>query len=132
MRILVISDTHIPVAAKDLPEVIKQEAKRSDYCFHAGDFVSLSVFEKISNLTKVYGVSGNMDSEEVRHKLPEKLTVNLGGIKFALIHGRGAPSQLIYYINKTFLLDKKRCMIQSSLEEGLLVLQQQYILLVII
>jgi hypothetical protein len=102
MRILVISDTHIPVAADNLPSLIKEEAKKSDCCLHAGDFISWQAFEEISSLTKTHAVSGNMDTLQIREKLPEKLIIELEKVKVALIHGRGAPSNLIYYINKEF------------------------------
>jgi len=102
MRVLVISDTHIPIASDSLPSLIKEEAKKSDCCIHTGDFISLKVFKEISDLTVVYAVSGNMDTPEVRKELPHKLIVELEEIKLGIIHGRGAPSNLIHYINKEF------------------------------
>lgn len=68
MRILVISDTHIPVITDTLPSIIETEVKKSDCCFHAGDWISLEVFEKLSGQIKTYAVSGNMDDENVKKK----------------------------------------------------------------
>ncbi|MBU0693416.1 MAG: metallophosphoesterase [Candidatus Omnitrophica bacterium] len=102
MRVLVISDTHIHNAGKELPTILKKEAKKSDCCIHAGDFISYEVFKAISAWTKTYGVCGNMDDTEVKEKLPSKEIIKLGEIKLGLIHGQAAPSDLIYYINKKF------------------------------
>jgi putative phosphoesterase len=107
VRVLVISDTHIPVAAKELPSVINEEAKKSDYCLHAGDLINNTVFQILSNLTKTYAVQGNMDNFDIKGKLPEKEIITIGEVKLGLIHGRGAPSSLINYINEKFSKDLK-------------------------
>ena len=102
MRVLVISDTHIPVTAKKLPSIIKEEAEKSDYCLHAGDFISYKIFTMLSDWTKTYGVCGNMDEFQIREKLPLKQIIQLDEIKLGLIHGRGVPSGLLPYIKNEF------------------------------
>lgn len=102
LRILVISDTHIPVAAEKLPAVVEEEAKHSDYCLHAGDFISPAVVEQISTWTKFYGVYGNMDDSQVKGKLPHKQVIEFEGIKLGLIHGRGGPQACWDYIRDEF------------------------------
>jgi len=102
MRILVISDTHIPIAANSLPSIIEEEAKKSDCCLHAGDLVSYSVFATLAGLTKTYAVCGNMDQEKVKHQIPQQQVLNLEGIRLALIHGSGHPANLISYIQDEF------------------------------
>jgi hypothetical protein len=102
MRILVISDTHIPTESEKLPVVIEQEARKCDCCLHCGDFVSYSVFESLSKLTKTYGVCGNMDEEEVRDKLPLKSIIKLDDVTLGLIHGRGNPANILNYIRSEF------------------------------
>lgn len=101
-RVLVVSDTHIPVAASTLPSQILKEAEQSDLCLHAGDLIDYGVFTQLSKLTNVYAVCGNMDTEEVRRKLPPQQIVEIEGIKIALIHGRGAPYDLINLVNRIF------------------------------
>ena len=66
MRVLVLSDTHIPIAQEKLPPIIQKEAKSSDYCLHAGDFISYSVYKDLSSWTKTIGVCGNMDEPELQ------------------------------------------------------------------
>lgn len=86
LRILVISDTHFPTAAKELPEAVKKELKRASLCIHAGDFTNIETAEEISKYTKLLAVSGNMDCEKIQEKYPPKKTVTLGGIKIGVIH----------------------------------------------
>jgi putative phosphoesterase len=102
MKVLVISDTHMPLAASSLPKVLVDEAKSSDCCLHCGDFVDYSVCETLSGLTKVYGVCGNMDDETVSKKLPQKQVIKLEEVTVGLIHGGGNPRNLISYINNAF------------------------------
>ncbi len=108
MRILVISDTHIPIAEKDIPEIIEKEAKESNCCLHAGDLVSYEVFKKLSSWTKVYAVYGNMDNSETRKQLSSKLVFQLEDFWIGLVHGRGAPTSLIDYIHKEFLTELEK------------------------
>jgi len=102
MKILVISDTHIPVAVKNLPPKIEEAARRSDCCLHAGDMIEYGVFERLSQLTKTYGVCGNMDDESVAQRLPRKQVITLEGITIGLTHGYGAPDKVINSINRIF------------------------------
>ena len=108
MRVLVISDTHIPIVNKRLPKRIEEEARASDCCIHAGDFISYKVFEDLSRLTKeVYGVSGNMDSEDVTERLPQKRIIELEKVKIGLTHGRGTPAHLIDYVDMAFSKERE-------------------------
>ncbi|MDD4954974.1 MAG: metallophosphoesterase [Candidatus Omnitrophica bacterium] len=102
MRILVISDTHIPVVADKLPAIVIEEAKKSDFCLHAGDFISDTVFYELSRIIKTYGVLGNMDESSLKGKLPEKQIIEFGSVRLGLIHGRGSPAMLMDYINAAF------------------------------
>ncbi|MFA5270932.1 MAG: metallophosphoesterase [Candidatus Omnitrophota bacterium] len=102
MRILVISDTHIPAVANELPAIIKEEAKNSDCCLHAGDLTVVSVLQDLSRLTKTYAVQGNMDSFDLKKDLLEKAVLQFEDVKIGLIHGRGSPVMLMEYIKKEF------------------------------
>ncbi|MFA7677618.1 MAG: YfcE family phosphodiesterase [Candidatus Omnitrophota bacterium] len=101
-RVLVISDTHIVDDLAQIPETIREQAKESDCCIHAGDFVSLAALQEFQKWTKIYGVCGNMDSDEIREKLPYKQIISLENIQLALTHGRGHPDNLINHINNEF------------------------------
>ncbi len=103
MRILVISDTHIPSQAACLPNIIKEEALKSDCCLHCGDFTSASVYKTLCSWTKTYAVCGNMDDAALRKELPAKRVLSFEGINLGLIHGSGHPDSIITYVQKQFL-----------------------------
>ncbi len=102
MRVLVISDTHIPVTAAKLPPIIEKEAKMSDCCLHCGDFITYQTFEILSSWVKTYGVCGNMDGSVIKERLPEKQLVKLADVKIGLTHGRGHPNTLLNYVQREF------------------------------
>jgi hypothetical protein len=102
VKILVVSDTHIPVVAEKLPQAVIEEAKKSDFCVHAGDFIAADVFYDLSKIVKTYGVLGNMDEPDLKGELPEKQIIELGDVHIGLIHGRGSPAMLMEYINTEF------------------------------
>lgn len=103
MRIVVISDTHMPRTAEDLPACIYEEIKRSDMILHAGDFVDIDVLNKLRKLDKpLKAVCGNMDSQAIRNELKEKEIVEAGKFKIGLIHGYGAPAGLVETVASEF------------------------------
>lgn len=106
MKIGVISDTHIPDRAKDIPLEILEEFKNADMVIHAGDLVELRVLDRIKTVCpNIKAVWGNMDPYEVRSKLPEKEIINLGKYKLGLMHGWGPPINLIETLSSAFKND---------------------------
>ena len=102
MRILVISDTHIPRSAQDLPEAIYKEIENVDMIVHAGDFVEKELLDKFKSLRDTKAVCGNMDSNEIRHVLNQKEVFTVGKVRIGLIHGYGAPSNLLETVRGEF------------------------------
>ena len=102
MRILVISDTHIPRSAQDLPEAIYKEIENADMIVHAGDFVEKELLDKFKSLRNTKAVCGNMDSNELRHILNQKEVFNVDKVKIGLIHGYGASANLITTVRGEF------------------------------
>lgn len=102
MRILVLSDTHIPRVAQDLPKSIYDEIKNVDLILHAGDFVDAEVLDALKKLKKVHAVYGNMDGPDVRRVLKDKEIVHAGKFRIGLIHGYGAPNDLVATVRKEF------------------------------
>lgn len=103
MRILIISDTHIPSQAASLPNIIKEEALKSDCCLHCGDFTSASTYKTLCSWTKTYAVCGNMDDAVLRKELPPKRILRFEDIGLGLIHGGGHPDNIIAYVQRQFL-----------------------------
>ncbi len=105
MRILVLSDTHIPGPKVSLPDALIKELEISDLCFHAGDLISYALYQQLSKKIKTYAVAGNMDDELVSENLPKKQLIEINRLKFGLIHGGGTPATLIQYIDYQFRTD---------------------------
>ncbi len=102
MKIVVLSDTHIPRVAQDLPEPVYAEIESADMVLHAGDFVDIEVFETLKKLKKIHAVYGNMDSQELRRVLKDKEIVTAGKFRIGLIHGYGAPRDLMETVRAEF------------------------------
>ena len=102
MRILVISDTHIPRSAQDLPDAVYKEIEGVDMIVHAGDLVEKDLFEKLKSLRETKAVCGNMDSVELRRTLNPKEIIEVGKFRIGLIHGYGAPANLIETVKGEF------------------------------
>ena len=107
MRIGVISDTHIPDRAKQIPQQILDDFRNVDMIVHAGDLVDLEVLEKLKSVCKnVKAVWGNMDPYDVKKKLPEKEIVEIGRHRIGITHGYGPPGKLIDFLTDFFKSDK--------------------------
>ena len=102
VKILVLSDTHIPIAAQDLPEEIYKAIEDVDMIFHAGDLIDAGVLEKLKSLKETRAVCGNMDSKELCMALNTKEVINIGRFKIGLIHGYGAPSEIMPTVRREF------------------------------
>ena len=106
MRIGVISDTHIPCAAKELPRRVLDLLAGVDAIIHAGDYQDVSVIETLQSIAPFYGVAGNMDSHDIRQLVPEKRILSLGGFFLGVMHGGGAPQGLEDRIAASFKGEK--------------------------
>ena len=90
MDLLIVSDTHLPVRAKDLPEPVWAAVDEVDVVVHAGDWVSVDLLDALQDrAARVVGVHGNNDGPELRARLPEVARVELAGVRFAVVHETG-------------------------------------------
>lgn len=101
-RALVISDTHIPRTADDMPRVVYDVMDKSDIIIHAGDFVEKPFYDKLAGLKDINAVRGNMDSSELTRLLSDKLIIKIGKFKIGLIHGHGAAKDIIKTVRSEF------------------------------
>ncbi|MDC0769101.1 metallophosphoesterase family protein [Streptomyces sp. HD] len=91
MRLLLMSDTHLPKRAKELPAALLAELPRADVVFHAGDWVDTATLDLLeSRCARLVGVYGNNDGPDLRGRLPEVAYVELGGLRFGVVHETGA------------------------------------------
>jgi putative phosphoesterase len=90
MDLLIISDTHLPVRAKDLPAPVWAAVDEADVVVHAGDWVSVDLLDALQDrAARLVGVHGNNDGAELRARLPEVARVELDGVRFAVVHETG-------------------------------------------
>ena len=91
MRILLISDTHIPHRARSLPDPVWAEVESADVVIHAGDWVHANLLDELSaRAARLVGCWGNNDGPELRSRLPERAEATLAGVRFTVIHETGA------------------------------------------
>ncbi len=101
-RLLLISDTHIPGRARTLPDAVLHEADAADLVIHAGDWVSASVLDELEDHAEVLGVYGNNDGPDLRARLPEVATREIGGLRFAVIHETGDAARRPAFVDARF------------------------------
>ncbi|MFJ9552401.1 metallophosphoesterase family protein [Nocardiopsis sp. NPDC101807] len=90
MRLLIISDTHLPKRARDLPPSVWAQVERADAVVHAGDWCVPEALDALeARAARVVGVHGNNDGPELRARLPEVARATLGGVRFAVVHETG-------------------------------------------
>ncbi len=102
MKIGVISDTHIPEKAQDIPKEIYSAFKDVDLILHAGDLVSLDVIKSLEKTCPVKAVYGNMDNLKARSTLKDKEIIRVNNFKIGLTHGGGNPAEIITYVKNAF------------------------------
>ncbi|MFF0109497.1 metallophosphoesterase family protein [Streptomyces hirsutus] len=90
MRLLLVSDTHVPLRAKQLPSELLDEVERADVVVHAGDWVDAPTLDLLeARARRLIGVFGNNDGPELRERLPEVARAELGGLRFGVVHETG-------------------------------------------
>ncbi|MGC7094810.1 metallophosphoesterase family protein [Amycolatopsis lurida] len=90
MRLLIISDTHVPQRARGLPAEVWARAEAADVVVHAGDWVDVALLDELERRSKrLIGVWGNNDGPELRARLPEVARVELDGLRLAVVHETG-------------------------------------------
>src|SRR5438128_613430 len=87
MRVIAISDTHMPGRARRLPPALVADLERADLIVHAGDFATVSTLEMLGGFAPVRGVYGNVDEPDLRRLLPRRLRFQLFDHWVALVHG---------------------------------------------
>ncbi|MEU6447504.1 metallophosphoesterase [Streptomyces sp. NPDC046979] len=91
MRLLLMSDTHLPKRARELPAPLLAEIPRADVVLHAGDWVDTATLDLLeSRSQRLVAVYGNNDGPGLRARLPEVAYADLGGLRFGVVHETGA------------------------------------------
>jgi len=89
MRIIVVSDTHMPRSAKSIPAPLREALTTADYILHAGDWCVPDAVRAFEAYAPVDGVAGNNDVRELAERFGWRKRLNLGGIRIGIVHGHG-------------------------------------------
>ncbi|PFA70745.1 YfcE family phosphodiesterase [Bacillus sp. AFS015802] len=89
MKIVIVSDTHMPRNGRGLPDRLQQDLTECDLIIHGGDFQTLDVYKEFVGYGELIAVAGNVDSAELQSLLPKKRIVQKNGLKIGVVHGDG-------------------------------------------
>jgi hypothetical protein len=90
VRIAIVSDTHLPRGRRRIPDECWRELAAAELIMHAGDFSAAEVLDDLEALgPPVVAVHGNVDSPELRERLPEARLIDAAGARIAVVHDAG-------------------------------------------
>jgi hypothetical protein len=85
-RIGLISDTH-----NYLDDAVFTHFANCDEIWHAGDFGTAAIVDKLKAFKPLRGVYGNIDGADIRNEYPEKLRFTCEGVNVFMMHIGGYP-----------------------------------------
>ncbi|MFJ4297680.1 metallophosphoesterase family protein [Curtobacterium sp. NPDC089689] len=90
---VLLSDTHLPKRAKDLPAALWGDVDAADLVVHAGDWVDLATLDAVAGRSRRFvGVRGNNDGPEFDDRLPLEARFTVEDLRFAAVHETGAAT----------------------------------------
>jgi putative phosphoesterase len=100
----VLSDTHLPRGSRRLPDACVEQLRRADLILHAGDIATAGVLAELEALgPPVLAVHGNVDSPELRARLPEARVVEAaGGVRIGMVHDAGPAAGRLARLRRRF------------------------------
>jgi putative phosphoesterase len=103
VKIVAISDTHAPRRWKSCPPRVAAHLRGADLILHAGDVCAASVLGELAEYAPVHAVLGNNDGPDVAAwGAPETLSLDLGGLRVAMIHDSGASAGRLRRMRRRF------------------------------
>jgi putative phosphoesterase len=103
MLIAVISDTHMPRGARQLPDACVERIAAAELVLHAGDVMTAPVLAELEAIgPPVVAVQGNMDDAELRRRLPVERVVDAGGVRIAMVHDAGPRVRRLERLQRRF------------------------------
>jgi len=93
LRLVLVSDTHVPKRARELPDEVWRAVDAADVVVHAGDWVDEATLDALdARASRLVGVYGNNDGADLRSRLPEVARFMLDGVRFAVVHETGSAT----------------------------------------
>lgn len=108
LRIGLIADTH-----HYLDENIFRHFENCDEIWHAGDFGTIGLAERLSQFKPLRGVYGNIDGKDIRSVYGEKLRWMAEEVPVYMVHIGGYPPKYNPATKKELLADPPRLFISG-------------------
>lgn len=103
MQLAILSDTHIPRGPRVIPPACLDRCRGADVILHAGDLADLSVLRLLESLgPPVHAICGNVDRPAVRAVLPERLELELAGVRVGMTHIPGPAEARLERLHAAF------------------------------
>ena len=97
-KIGLLSDTH-----NYLDEAVFKYFESCDEIWHAGDFGTVAIANKLRAFKPLKGVYGNIDGYDIRSEFPEQLLFQCEGVKVLMKHIGGYPGRYAPGVKNTII-----------------------------
>jgi putative phosphoesterase len=102
VRAVVLSDTHLrDGGSRRLPDPVAVALRDADVVLHCGDVVERGLLDELATFAPVHAVLGNNDVS-LRGSLPERLLVELAGVRVGMVHDSGATKGRAARVRRMF------------------------------
>lgn len=105
-KIGILSDTH-----SHWDDRYEHYFRDCDEIWHAGDFGSLSIADRLKEIAPLRGVYGNIDGTDIRREYPEVLRFQCEGVSVLMKHIGGYPGRYDRSIARELRLNPPRLFI---------------------
>ena len=103
LTLALVADTHLPRGRRRIPEACLDLLRAADLIIHAGDITSVAVLEELEAFgPPVAAVLGNVDEPSLSERLPESLTLEVGGVSLGLVHDAGPARGRVARLRRRF------------------------------
>lgn len=90
IRVVVTGDTHLgPRRRGPLPAALLAACADADRILHTGDVTDVALLDELGALALLDGVAGNCDGWDIAARLPVEQTLEIGGVRIAMVHDSG-------------------------------------------
>jgi len=107
-RIGLISDTH-----NYLDEAVFRHFEKCDEIWHAGDFGTSAIADKLKGFKPLKGVYGNIDGYDIRSVYPEKLVWSCEDVRVYMTHIGGYPNHYAPNVKQDLIKNEARLFISG-------------------
>jgi putative phosphoesterase len=101
MQIGLLSDTH-----NYLDDAVFRHFENCDEIWHAGDFGTKLIADRLRAFKQLRGVYGNIDGRDIRREFPEELIFHCENVKVFIKHIGGYPNKYAPGVKNTIIKEQ--------------------------